>query len=599
MVPTPEQQLAIEKFRTTNPLKISAFAGSGKTTTLKMLAEASPSRRGVYLAFNRAIAAEARGKFPRSVDCRTTHAIAFRSVMPRYGSTAKMTARLHAKQLSTVLAYGDRIFPGTFRLNGVHQAHLVLTTLRRYCQSANENIGLQHVPRYGRLLGAREEIIGEIRTWTVAEASALWQRMVNRGDDLPLGHDGYLKLWALSRPKLNVDYILLDEAQDTNEVVLGVLAGQQGQVVYVGDKHQQIYEWRGAVNAMDRVSGCEEAALTQSFRFGSAIATAASRVLATLGELRPIQGNPQVNSTIIESGRADAMLARTNATVILEILEAINSGWKPCVCGGTQEISRLLSDVFELKSGKPAVSPEFFGFQNWAEVVEFANSEEGESLRTFVQLVEQHGERKLWAAVKKAVAEENAADVILSTAHKAKGREWDRVRLAPDFMTARLGPDAAAESEVRLFYVAMTRAKRSLIAGSELLRIFTTDAWKTKRPEEGRPSSSTAGARTGPQARPRPAPQAPIREINPDERRMQHPGAATPTRATEPREHSTTPVTPPVPPPPPPTWRAEQPRAIWEDATVRHPGTAAGYGSQPERSSGSGRRGIWRWLFGR
>jgi hypothetical protein len=516
MDPTPEQQSAIEKFRTGNPLKIAAFAGSGKTTTLRMLAEATPSRRGVYLAFNKTIAAEAREKFPRSVDCRTTHAIAFRAVMPYYGSTAKMTKGLHAKQLSLVLAYADRIFPGTFRLNGVHQAHLVLSTIRRYCQSDQENIGLQHVPRYGRLLGAREEVISEIRGWAIAEATTLWRRMVNRNDDLPLGHDGYLKLWALSHPKLNVDYILLDEAQDTNEVVLGVLTGQRAQAVYVGDKHQQIYEWRGAINAMDRVPGCEEAALTQSFRFGSAIATAASRVLATLGEQRQIRGNPQVNSNIIESGRADAVLARTNATVILEVLEATNQGRKPCICGGTQEVTRLLSDVFELKSGKPAVSPEFFGFQNWAEVVDFANSEEGESLRTFVQLVEQHGERKLWAAVKKAVAEESTADVILSTAHKAKGREWDQVRLASDFMTARLGPGADAESEVRLFYVAMTRAKRSLIAGSELLRIFTTDAWKTKQPHEQRRPSSTAGAWAGPQPQPPPAPQPAIREINPD-----------------------------------------------------------------------------------
>jgi hypothetical protein len=78
------------------------------------------------------------------------------------------------------------------------------------------------------------------------------------------------------------------------------------------------------------------------------------------------------------------------------------------------EIRRLLSDVYELKAGKPGMSPEFFGFQNWPEVVEFANSEEGEALRTFVQLVGQHGEAKLWAAVKKAVADESEADAVLS-----------------------------------------------------------------------------------------------------------------------------------------------------------------------------------------
>lgn len=82
----------------------------------------------------------------------------------------------------------------------------------------------------------------------------------------------------------------------------------------------------------------------------------------------------------------------------------------------------------------------------------------GESIRTFVQLVGQHGEGKLWAAVTSAEDDESTADVILSTAHKAKGREWDSVRLASDFVSSRLGSHPDAPSEVRLFYVAMTRA---------------------------------------------------------------------------------------------------------------------------------------------
>nr|WP_249816408.1 UvrD-helicase domain-containing protein [Bradyrhizobium sp. 180] len=56
-----------------------------------------------------------------------------------------------------------------------------------------------------------------------------------------------MKLWALSNPAIAADFILLDEAQDTNPVVLDVLRKQPAQMVYVGDKYQQIYEWRGAV----------------------------------------------------------------------------------------------------------------------------------------------------------------------------------------------------------------------------------------------------------------------------------------------------------------------------------------------------------------
>lgn len=489
--PTEEQQAAIDKFLTGRPLKITAFAGAGKTATLRMLAEASRSR-GIYLAFNRAVADEARNTFPRSANCQTTHAIAFRAMIPRYRSAAKMVDTLHARQLAALSFQTDRVFSQDFRLDGVQQAYLVLGTVKQFCQSDDPAIGREHIPHYARLLGVRNDIVADIRDWAAVEANALWRRMIDKNGDMPLGHNGYLKLWALTGPVLNTDYILLDEAQDTNPVVLGVLAGQHAQVVYVGDRHQQIYEWRGAVNAMDKIPGCEETALTQSFRFGAAIAAEASRLLASIGEHRQIRGNPETTSVIARDGTAEAILARTNATVILEILEATRVGRRPHVCGGTEAIKRLLSDVYALTADRPGVSPEFFGFRNWPEVVEFANCEEGQDLRTFVQLVQQNGVDKLWAAVNKAVANENHADVVLSTAHKAKGREWNAVRLADDFLSGRLGPDPEGESEVRLFYVAMTRAKRLLIVEPQMLHTFTTNAWKGPRLYQAANISQTA-----------------------------------------------------------------------------------------------------------
>ncbi len=482
--PTKEQEEAVERFLTGAPLKIAAFAGAGKTTTLKMLAEAAGSARGTYVAFNRAVAAEAKQKFPRTVDCRTTHALAFRSVKPRYDSTNKMTGSFNARQLAHVIGYGTRLFPGAFRLDGVHQAHLVLGTVRRFCQSADDAISLEHVPRYGRLLGATRDVVAEIRSWSVAQSEMLWRRMTDKKDEIPLGHNGYLKLWALSHPRIASDYILLDEAQDTNAAVLGILAGQRAQVVYVGDKYQQIYEWRGAVNAMEKIAGCEEAALTQSFRFGSAIAAEASKVLATLGETRRILGNPEITSQICPSGEARAVLARTNATVIHELLEALNDGQTSCICGGTQDIERLLNDVGQLKAGRPVTSPDFFGFTQWREVLEFSATEEGRYLRPFVSLVQQHGERKLLAAVGQAVDDETEADIVISTAHRAKGREFERVRLSSDFASSRSNPEADADEEARLFYVAMTRAKRMLIAEPGLLRVFTAELLRPSQTED-------------------------------------------------------------------------------------------------------------------
>jgi hypothetical protein len=236
-----------------------------------------------------------------------------------------------------------------------------------------------------------------------------------------------------------------------------------------------------------------------------------------------------MSSTIAPTGRTRVVLARTNATVILEVLNAIDASLRPHVVGGTEELKRLLSDVYELKQGNPATCPEFFGFTNWAEVVAFAETEGGEDIRMFVQLVEKHGEGKLWAAVSGAQDKEENAELILSTAHKAKGREWDSVRLAPDFMSSRLnGVDPNAEAEVRLFYVAMTRAKRLLVVEPELLDTFTSGGWRRRQPE--------------PKQRPEPRISRPVAPPQPAVRRPVAVAPREPAPAAQPR-----PQPPPVP----------------------------------------------------
>lgn len=58
-------------------IKVSAFAGTGKTTTLCAFSEVNTRSRILYIAFNKAIQLEASGKFPGHVTARTAHSIAY------------------------------------------------------------------------------------------------------------------------------------------------------------------------------------------------------------------------------------------------------------------------------------------------------------------------------------------------------------------------------------------------------------------------------------------------------------------------------------------------------------------------------------------
>ncbi|MFM0529970.1 ATP-dependent helicase, partial [Paraburkholderia strydomiana] len=87
--PTNEQLDTIETVASGATVKVKAYAGAGKTSTLGMVAERFRTKRGQYLTFNKDIAAEAKRKFPRNVMCQTVHSVAFRA------TDKALTARLN------------------------------------------------------------------------------------------------------------------------------------------------------------------------------------------------------------------------------------------------------------------------------------------------------------------------------------------------------------------------------------------------------------------------------------------------------------------------------------------------------------------------
>ena len=194
------------------------------------------------------------------------------------------------------------------------------------------------------------------------------------------------------------------------------------------------------------------------------------------------------------------MLARTNATTISAIIEALDGGKKPHLVGGTEDLVAMLRGVKDLKAGEPSSVPEFFGFENWQQVVEFVRSGEGEELLTFVNLVEARGEGQLLWALNKVV-DEDEFDFVVSTAHKAKGREWPAVRLMDDFLKSlprkgQRGEQSSAvdPSELRLLYVALTRAKDTMEVPPPLLQFLRTGVLPNfknqRRDSQGRPEWS-------------------------------------------------------------------------------------------------------------
>jgi superfamily I DNA/RNA helicase len=291
-------------------------------------------------------------------------------------------------------------------------------------------------------------------------------------EEVPMPHDGYLKLFQLSKPTLNYDAILLDEAQDTNPVIAALLLNQNCARVLVGDPHQQIYTWRGAVDMMDRIEATRYAALTNSFRFNQTVADAANHLLRSFkGEERTITG--VANTGSFEDAQIPyTMLARTNAGLFDEAV----SHYRRHDIGFLGKYSLpfdALQDAYYLREGKPKYvkDPMLKSMGNYDEMKSYAQTVEDVELLSLCKVMDNYEQVDIPSMLDriydKMVDEPSDADVILTTAHKAKGLEFQHVKLADDFQRLmdeeEIIPAPSLEpEEINVLYVAMTRASHTL-----------------------------------------------------------------------------------------------------------------------------------------
>ena len=190
-------------------------------------------------------------------------------------------------------------------------------------------------------------------------AEALWKNICKHNSTAPVTHDCYLKLFYLQGRELAPrDWtVMLDEAQDADPVILGLLERHKGARIIVGDKYQQLYQWRGAVNALSRMrSDSAELSLTRTFRFGPGAAEWANRVLEIIGEKLRIIPAPHRTTVSIEekSVTIDALLARTNAGTLDEAIQGLERRRKVHVMGGADPLIRLIRGAWDLHRGKSA-----------------------------------------------------------------------------------------------------------------------------------------------------------------------------------------------------------------------------------------------------
>lgn len=471
---TDEQVAILDYARTGASLGIQAAAGTGKTMTLlaiiTALRDQHPIQRMQYICFNTANANDSRRTLPPGAQVATFHSLAYQAYGHRFRTRLTSSTWPIAK---TFQQYYAAAFP---KLAGQRQpqthVQAILQTLTQFCQSGDPCITPQHVPD-----AFLQAIPSDQQAPYAQQIAQLSQHAWDHWPSLPqwpITHDWYLKGWALQHPRLSADVILFDEAQDANPVMLHLIEEQAAQKIYAGDPYQQLYAWRGATDALQSVPH-HKLPLQASWRYGTNLAKLANTILQPLAPEFTIRGRRDQATMFTTLAHPRAQVFRTNAGVLRAAIAAIEAGQHPHIVGGSQTAIQLLQAMQNLRPDTPQgphpiSHPDLAGIESWDELEEAQRHGALGSINPLLKWMQSHPDETpatIQALERHLVANEHDAQLILSTVHKAKGRQWSSVQLGDDFLpfATRDDPQSGVHllrEEIHCLYVGVTRAESAL-----------------------------------------------------------------------------------------------------------------------------------------
>lgn len=454
---TEEQQEVVDYVKTAKDgevILIDSVAGSGKTTLLRAVAEELGDKQGLYLAYNKSIATSSSKKFPKNIDCRTTHSLAYRATVPSLNLTVGFFS---AKHITEKLSYDKK--------------YAAAENLKEFCLS--------------RFL-TYEEYAAEYNRTDVALVNKYLTLMAQGKIDC--SHDFYLKYFhkLLAEDhieQVSYDIVMLDEAGDLNEVTLEIFKLLKSRLkVAVGDPHQNIYTFNYTINCFERLEG-KTFKLSRSFRVPKHIASRVQHFCNNyLDPSMKFIGYPLTTQDIKTRG----YISRTNGGLINKLIEMDKLGTPYNLVRKPQEIFKLPLIVAGFSYQGSIYDPAYRYLQDdiddWHENVDNLRTThntlynyirtkyaEDLSLVQAIKLVNQHGSKAIFNAFNNAKDMKNKPGrLTLLTAHSSKGLEFDEVTFAPDmnlsieeltdtFTIGDVLSDKDRES-LNLYYVAATRA---------------------------------------------------------------------------------------------------------------------------------------------
>lgn len=286
-------------------------------------------------------------------------------------------------------------------------------------------------------------------------------------------------------------FILLDECQDLNQAQLKlvqILTGETGRILSVGDPRQAVFGFAGADDNsyynVVKATRAKELPLSICYRCPTSHIELVRKIFPDI----PIQPAPEAKAGIIEQigedqiykylQKGDMVLGRKTAPLVSLCIRLIGRGQSAIVKGKNigealekelEEITKLASYSWKyfsttLEEYRLIKTGQYRGLDNEEQLIETIN----DKLNAIETIYQSNPQAKNIEDLKAEIAKlfsDNNAPITLSTCHRAKGLEAERIFVwQPEDLPLlwRNQQPWQLKQEYNLLYVTLTRSKFAL-----------------------------------------------------------------------------------------------------------------------------------------
>ena len=448
---------------------VNAVAGSGKTTTIEEAVKHVPAgKRTLFVAFNKGIATELAKRLTgvSGVEVSTLHSYGLKCV-----SAALGRLRIDQYRVDNFCQAMHGNDPKTFEMR--RDLAKIVSLAKGSLVSSEEQVDAL-IDAFGA------DTVNGNRAQFVKDVMKLLEQCMGTQDGCMDFDDMIWLPVVLDLPQRKFDRVFVDETQDLNaaqiEMVLRAVK-TDGRILAVGDPRQAIYRFRGAdENAFGNVKVRLEAAelpLSVCYRCSKAVIREAQELVPGI-EAAPDAAEGEVLHASYALMKKDAkagdfILSRTNAPLISLCMGFLKEGRRANIQG--RDVGASLAAFVKKSKAKDVESLRSY-VEEWmgkecARLAAKRRDTQSVEDRAACILALSEGAASVADVVENIQAlfadKDEAAIITLSSTHKAKGLERDRVWVLRATYLRR--PET---EEQNLLYVAVTRARQTLVLVKDL-----------------------------------------------------------------------------------------------------------------------------------